>query len=312
MTAEEEKIGFIIKNSDNMPAFVYCWNEVQIAKAVVLIIHGMGEHAGRYRAFAEFLNKSGFIVYANDLRGHGKTAVSDNELGYVGKDGFNKIIKDEYALAEIIRARHPGLPVFLLGHSFGSFIAQDYITRYGGSLSGVILSGSALNKGPEVMFGKLMAGFLNMLTGSRKKSKLLNEICFGSFDRALGGKTGEFKWLTRDTAEIDKYIKDKFCGFEFSNNFFYYFFKGLSALYKPGKTRKIPLKLPVLICSGGMDPVGKCGRSVKSLYDMYRKAGLENIEIKLYKEARHEIINEINREEIFNDIIYWLNKNMGI
>jgi alpha-beta hydrolase superfamily lysophospholipase len=300
-----EQHEFVFNGSDGKAIHVYCWAEVENPKAAVQLVHGMAEHAARYGRFAEFLNKNGFIVYAGDHRGHGKTAGSVDETGFIGEDGFNRIVEDNYILTGIIKKKHCNLPVFLLGHSFGSFIAQDYITQYGDGLAGVILSGSTMKNGPDVKAGFLIAAAMTLL-GERKKNPLIDYLSFGSYNRKINKPWCKFAWLSRDEAEVGKYNNDPFCGEIFTTNFYYWFLKGLSGLYKKDKIAKIPVKLPVYIISGDNDPLGNYGKSVVKLYEMYKKLGIYDIQLKLYPGGRHEILNETNRDEVFSDILKWL------
>lgn len=305
---EQKEEIFCIQGKDGKEIFVHYWDKVQNPRGVVQIFHGMAEHGGRYGRFAEFLNENGFIVYADDHRGHGKTAGSVEELGYLGEDGFNRVVEDEHLLTHRIKANHPGLPVIVFAHSFGSFVGQEYITRYGSELNGVILSGSACKSGPDVTAGRTVAAIEMKLYGGRKKSRLMNSLAFSRFNSRIANPKQPFAWLSRDEEEVNKYVEDPFCGTVFTANFFYFFFRGLSHLYRKDKIMRIPKKLPVFICAGDGDPVGDYGKSVKKLYGMYKGIGMEDVELKLYPGARHEILNEVNRDEVFSHILNWINK----
>lgn len=298
--------GFFINGAEDKKIYTHTWEDVENPKGVVQIFHGMAEHGARYGDLAQFLNKNGYIVFADDHRGHGKTAEGTDELGYIGRNGFNRIIQDEYILTGLIKKKYPGLPLIILGHSFGSFIAQAYITSFGNEIDGVILSGSALNNGFEIKLGKLIAAFQLKFFNERKKAKLLNTMGFKKYNKRIVNPKSAFSWLSRNEEEVKKYDKDPLCGKICSLNFFYYLFEGLSKLYKAEKLRRIPDKLPIFICSGEEDPVGNYGKSVRKLYSMYKDKGVERVKIKLYPGGRHESINEINREEVYTDIIEWV------
>lgn len=248
--------GFYFKSNDGKEIYIHQWNDIANPKAVIQIFHGMAEHAGRYQRFAEFLNDNGFLVYADDHRGHGKTAGSVEEVGYIGEDGFNRIIDDERLLTELIKERHPGLPVFVFAHSFGTFIGQAYITLYGKDIDGIILSGSAARNQIEIIFGRVLTTIERVFTGERKKSLLLNAVCFGTYNKKITNLVSPFAWLSRDEEEVRKYEADEFCGAVFTVNFFYYLFKGFADLYRKGNFNKISQNLPVYIMSGAEDPVG--------------------------------------------------------
>ena len=254
MEVDRMEEGFYFRVADGKDIYTHCWEDVVDPKAIVQIFHGMGEHGARYGRLATFLNRNGFIVYANDHRGHGKTAETLEEIGYIGEDGFNGIVEDEHILTGIIKKKYPGFPVIILGHSFGSFVAQDYITRYGKEIYGAILSGSALNNGLNVMLGWVLTAIQKRFISDRKKAYLINKLGFSKFNSRIEKPKSIYAWLSRDDAEVKKYDADPFCGEILTINFFYFFFKGLIKLYKSEKIRSIPDKLPLYICSGSEDP----------------------------------------------------------
>ena len=304
-----EKQNAYIKGHGGWDLYLYQWNEVKDPVGAVQILHGMAEHTGRYKAFAEFLNKQGYVVYGHDHRGQGYSCKSLEELGSVGEESFNNAVQDANLVTQIIKKNHAELPVFIFAHSFGSFVGQEYITRYGHDIAGIILSGSAAQTGAEVSAGAFVAALQKRLFGSEKKGKLLNSLSFGSFNKRIKNPETSFDWLSRDGQEVSKYRADPRCGYVFSIGFYYYFFKGLKKLYQYDKLERIPLNLSIFILSGEEDPVGKYGQSVKKLDQIYRKLGLKAVELKLYSGGRHEMLNEINRDEVFMDIADWLNKN---
>jgi alpha-beta hydrolase superfamily lysophospholipase len=298
----------IIKAKDDKELYIYCWDKVENPKAMLHIFHGMAEHAGRYREFAEYLNNNGVIVYASDHRGHGKTAGIVEELGYIGEDGFNTIVEDKHLIFEQMKWEHPALPMFLLGHSFGSFLAQEYVIRYESELNGVMLLGSAVQKGPQVYAGILISYFEKLIFGERKQSKLLNKLSFGSYNRKTKDKVHKFAWLSTDKKEVIKYDEDSFCGSVFTTSFYYYFLNGLVRLYKKNRLISVPKELPIYIISGDEDPVGAYGKLVKKLFNLYKKIGVKDVKMKLYPGSRHEILNEVNKNEVYEDLLSWLTK----
>ena len=205
-----------IKAKDGKESYIYCWYKVKEPKAMLQIFHGMAEHAGRYKDFAQYLNSQGFIVYASDHRGHGKTAGTIEELGYIGKDGFNATVEDKRLIFQKMKEEHPELPMFLLGHSFGSFLAQEYIIRYGSELKGVILSGSALQKGLQVYAGSMISSIEKLIWGEKKQSKLLDHLSFGSYNKRIKDDEHKFAWLSTDLNQVKKYEDDPFCGTVFT------------------------------------------------------------------------------------------------
>lgn len=295
-----------IRAKDGKELYVYCWNNVIKPKAMIQIFHGMAEHSERYANFAEYLNSNGFIVYSSDHRGHGKTEGTVDKLGYIGKDGFNSIVEDKHLIQEQMKADYPELPIFIFGHSFGSFVAQEYILRYGKELKGVILCGSAAQRGPQVLAGTLISSIEKAIFGDKKQSNLLNYLSFGSYNRGIDDNGHKFSWLSTDLKEVSKYEEDPFCGTIFTTGFFYYFLKGVSKLYDKERLMKIPKELPIYIISGEKDPVGGNGKLVKELYKIYKEIGIRDIQMKLYPGARHELLNEIKKLEVYEDLLNWL------
>ncbi len=300
--------GFFIKGKDGQEIFVYCWEDVSNPKAVVQIFHGMAEHAGRYKEFAQYLNSRGFIVYADDHRGHGRTAGTVDQLGCIGGDGFNNIVNDEHVIKEFIQKKHKGLGIIILGHSFGSFVAQEYIMRYGRDIVGVILCGSAKKSGIDVGAGKILAYFQKSISGEDKKSKLLDFLSFGNNNKRIKDSKCKSAWLSTDKEAVKKFDEDPFCGTIFTAGFYYYFLKGLSQLYIKERLQQIPSSLPVFIIAGEEDPVGNYGKSVRKLHEIYTKRGIKDARLKLYKGQRHEILNEINRKKVFSDVARWIDE----
>lgn len=297
------------KGSNGQEIFTWCWSTAQKPRGILQIFHGMAEHAQRYTELAQYLNKEGFTVYACDMRGHGRTGELNSDSCHMDRDGFSGCIEDQALLMERIGQEYPGVPLVVLGHSFGSFLAQEFIKHYGNRISGVILSGSSLMKGADISAAYFLSR-LAIVSGNRKPGRLINKLSFGSYNKAIKNPSSEFSWLSRDEKIVRKYDEDNFCGNVLSNGFFNCFMGGLYKLYDG--MDKVPLDLPVCILSGAEDPVGKYGIGAKKLYDVYRKLGVTDLRIKLYPGARHEIINEINREDVYQDILQWLTEHCFI
>ena len=279
-------------------------------KGIVQIAHGMAETAERYERFANTLAEHGYKVYIHNHRGHGKTAGSVEELGHLAeRDGFRWLVYDMHQLSVIIRKHHPSLPLFLFGHSMGSFAAQKYSMQYGKELKGLILSGSNGNQGFVLNAGIAIASLEAKKKGRRAKSERMNSLMFGNFNKLFSPNRTEFDWLSRDEAEVDKYVADPFCGAVFTCGFYYDFLKGLKDIEKRKNRKKMPSELPLLLVAGDRDPVGKCGKGVTNLSKIYKRAGVKDITLKLYIEARHELLNESNREEVTEEILTWLDKH---
>jgi alpha-beta hydrolase superfamily lysophospholipase len=301
---------FTFRSDEGTEIYVNQWmpEEKAQVKGIVQIAHGMAETSDRYARFADRLTANGYIVYANDHRGHGKTAKTLEHVGYLAeKDGFHWLVEDVHKLSEIIKKSHPNLPLFLFGHSMGSFIAQRYITQYGNILKGVILSGSNGRQGIILNAALLLAKGEIRKNGRKARSEKLNSLIFGKYNKAFHPARTEFDWLSRDDAEVDKYINDPFCGGVFTAGFFYDFFTGLKEIEDKNKLKYIPKELPIYIFSGDKDPVGQNGKGIIKLYNTYQKLGIHDVAYKLYENGRHEMLNETNREEVMQDVIHWLN-----
>ena len=308
-----ETKNFTFKSEEGTEIYVYNWSPEagSEVRGVVQIAHGMAETAARYERFAEFMTKNGYIVYINDHRGHGKTAGSVEKLGILAEsDGFEWMVKDLHRLSGIIKKEHPGLPLFLYGHSMGSYVVQRYIMLYGGELAGALLSGSNGKQGAILTIGTLVAKGEIKKNGRNAKSEKLNQMSFGGFNKAFRPNRTDFDWLSRDNAEVDKYVSDPYCGTVFTAGFFFDLLTGLKANENSKNIDMVPKKLPILIFSGAMDPCGKNGKGVTKLYNTYKKHGIEEVTLKLYPEARHEVLNETNRDEVMADVAAWLDSHV--
>lgn len=297
---------FEYKGRDGNNIHVYNWKIENETRGIVQIFHGMAEHGGRYEEFATFLNNKGYEVYADDHRGHGKSVISIDDLGFIGKDGFNGMVEDEKILTDLIKKENPRTPIFIFAHSMGSFLAQEFITKYGNEIDGVILSGSSGKFGLDVKLAAFLAKIQLSLLGDKTPAKLLDNLSFGNYNKKITNPITKFDWLSRDENEVYKYNKDKYCGTLFPLRFYYEFFTALAKLHRKEKLKKIPKNLPIYILAGSFDPVGNYGKNVKKLKRKYEEMGIKKVKMKLYAGARHEIINELNREEVYNDIYIWL------
>ncbi|HBH1339605.1 TPA: alpha/beta hydrolase [Clostridioides difficile] len=305
---------FTFKGEEGLDIYTYKWEDENIKKpkAVIQIAHGMAETAQRYETFAKVLTKNGYIVYINDHRGHGKTAKIIENVGHLAeKEGFRCLVEDMYTLTNIIKKENEDLPIYLFGHSMGSFASQRYIMDYSNNLSGLILCGSNGKQGIILNLAHLIINREIKKYGRRSKSNKINNLIFGGEIIRRNEKT-KFDWLSRDKEQVEKYINDPFCGVVCSCGFFYDLVQGLKEIEDKENLKKVPLDIPIYIISGDKDPIGKNGKGVLKLRDRYIKLGVKDVTCKLYKDGRHELLNEINREEVFEDIICWLNNKIEI
>ncbi len=303
---------FTLKASDGKEIFVYKWlpEDTDNIWLVLQIAHGMAEHAARYRDFAQFLTSKGVAVYANDHRGHGKTAKNEKELGFFKeKDGWLFVLEDMNLLTKKINEELPGKKVVLFGHSMGSLLARAYISKYPNALDGVILSGTSGESGPIVGIGKFIASLQGIFSDIHKPSNLLNSMSFKEYNKPFKPAKTEFDWLSRDEQKVKEYVEDPLCGFVTSNRFYYDLLSLVQYINKLSTYQNAPAQMPMLFISGDKDPVGDFGKGVKKVFQKYSDTGHSNISMKLYPGARHELLNEINRQEIYGDIFNWLEEN---
>jgi len=308
-----ENKSFIAK--DNTEIFYKIWTpETQKPIAIVQIVHGMAEYVDRYNEFAEFLNKNNICVYAHDQRGHGQTGLSRGKGNYklakmgflASKNGWKLLIEDSKKMTDIIRANHQNTPIYILGHSMGSLVLRSYLLSYTDLPNGVIISGTTWGDKTKLWAGIILSNILSLLNGKSKYSRTLTKITFAGFNKPFYPLKTKYDWLSRDNERNQNYTNDPLCGFYCSNNFF----KDLSKLVlfasNSKNLAKIPKNLPMFLISGSMDPVGEFGKGVQKVFNNFTSLGVNDIKIKLYDGGRHEMLNEINRQEVYKDILNWI------
>tara|TARA_B110000046_G_scaffold184626_1_gene223630 strand:- start:2155 stop:3096 length:942 start_codon:yes stop_codon:yes gene_type:complete len=275
------------------------------------IMHGMAEHSARYADLAQFLNQKGIMVTAGDHRGHGLTGKAVDSLYHVAdNNGWNQMVDDQWQLIDSVAAEHD-LPLTILGHSMGSFMAIHVCQRYTKELTsrrlkGLILSGSNYDAPGAFKVVAGLAKIERLRVGGRNISTLLETLSFGAFNRAFRPNRTEKDWLSRDHEQVDIYISDPMCGGAISTQSWYDFLTGLAQLFTPKAMAQIDKELPVYLFAGELDPVGKQGKGVKKLKQILQKAGIQTVDLKLYAEGRHEMVNETNRNEVYGDVLKWL------
>ena len=273
-------------------------------RVTLQIAHGMGEHAARYRDFAEYLAARGVAVYANDHRGHGRTA---HTPGVFGEDGWNNILADMRQLNDVVAGRHPVAPRILLGHSMGALAAQHYATRYGDSIDALILSGSPGVGFPRrVWMLRAITRFERWRVGAWNESGLLASLLFGDANKLFEAHDASgFEWLSRDAEAVERYVSDPLCGFVPCTQSLLDMLDGAAEATSPEAIARTPERLPIYLFSGEDDPVHERGEGLDRLIDRLRVAGL-GPERKLYPGARHETLNETNRLEVYADVLLWI------
>ncbi len=301
---------FDFSASDGVLLRCYRWRPAGTPRAAVQIAHGMGEHAARYRRVGDRLAARGYLVIADDHRGHGETA-DPERLGDIGPDGWNRMITDMLELNEHLGKLAPGVPKVLLGHSMGSMLSQQYLFRHGDTLDAAILSGSpGLGKPFALWVSHTLARFERWRLGAGAASPLLDRMIFGAANDPFGGPTG-FEWLSRDADEVAKYVEDPQCGFVLRVGGLCDLFAGSREGLSPARIGAIPASLPLYVVSGAEDPVHGKGKGLDRLVAAYRKAGLTHVTDQRYVGGRHEMFNEINREVVVQDLIDWLDATLA-
>lgn len=287
------------------PALDAClWLPEEKPRAVVQLVHGMAEHIDRYDRAARALCDAGFAVVGHTHLGHGPRA----ELhGYFGpKDGWDNLIRDVHALRLQTEARFPGLPYFIFGHSMGSFVVRCYLMEHAEGLTGAVICGTGYYAPALTKFALLLSSAVCALGGAAKPSPLINAIGFSSSNAAFKPNRTDSDWLTRDNDIVDAFVADPDCGFIFTGSGYRDMFVGLNRLNDMDKVNSMPKDLPVLFISGGKDPVGQQGEGVKKVAEQFKGAGMKDVTMILYPEDRHEILNELDRDQVDHDLAAWL------
>lgn len=286
---------------------VYQWEATTRPRAVIHISHGMSEYGLRYAALASRLNEAGFIVYAHDHRGHGMTIDQGEQGHFADNNGWQLAVNDIATVVDYIREQHRGLPCFLLGHSMGSYLVQCYLmsSHHSKEIQGAILSGSNYASRPLLWFAIAIARLESLRQGKRGHSKLIDLLTFSDFNRRFKPQRTGFDWLSRDHQQVDAYINDPLCGFPCTNRLWTDLFEGLYNICSVNALSTIRNDLPLLIMGGAEDPVS-APKGQQKLASAYYKAGLLEVTTHIYPDGRHEMFNEINREQVIERLIQWL------
>ncbi len=284
---------------------VVIWEPREI-KAILQISHGMIEYVERYEEFATYLTGRGFLVVGNDHLGHGKTAGCDEDLGYFCEEKSAAVVEDLHHVTLEMKKQYPDIPYFLFGHSMGSFMARRYLMTYGQELTGAIIAGTGRKKPLVLATAKLVNGIVGLFKGERHRSKLMVKLAFGTYNKRIPNRRSDNDWLTRDEKIVDLYNAHKHCIFIFTVNGNKTLFDALTFIQEKENIAKLPKDLPIFMVAGAQDPVGDYGKGVVEVYESYKKHGMKDISLKLYEEDRHEILNELDRDTVYEDLAKWL------
>ena len=280
-------------------------------RAIVQIIHGIAEYIDRYDEFMSFLADNGIIAVGTDHLGHGKSIESEEQTGFFAyENGWDYVVRDEEVLRLAMHENYPELPIIVFGHSMGSFMARTLLIRYPDAFNAAIISGTGNQGAALVNGGLIMGNLVTGLKGAHHYSKFLNNLAFGSYNKIYDNPKTEYDWLSRDEANVQKYIDDPLCGFIPTCSLFRDMMTGVKFITNKKNLTAMNKDMPVYFMSGDMDPVGECGKGVQKAYNNFLEAGMKDVSIKLYPGGRHEMLNEINKDEVYTDILAWLDSKI--
>lgn len=302
-------IKFDSANGQNCVAAYYYDDGSNKPRAVVQISHGMCEYIERYKEFAAFLVEHGFAVCGNDHLGHGGTSAGGTDGFFAEKNGWQFVLEDIHTMNRLAAERYPGCPIFLLGHSMGSFFARLYAATYPETIHALVLSGTG-GPNPFAGVGVFLTDLLSRWKGPKHRSQWINRLAFGSYLSKIPNPATPYDWITRDAEIVKAYAADPKCTFVFTVSAFHDLMQTLKKVSTAEWAQKIPKAMPVALFSGDKDPVGDYGKGVVKVYEMLCNAGVQDVTLKLYEDGRHEMLNEINRQEVYRDILNWCNTHL--
>lgn len=274
---------------------------------IIQVVHGMVEHAQLYEAFASYITDKGYILCAHDHLGHGNTGLQSNSFGYFAdRDGYTLLIEDTHKLTQLMKIKYGNLPYFLVGHSMGSMIARNYLSSYHKDITGCILSGTA-GRHPLSFYGLYGLKLMAKLKGSKTVSPKVNKMMFNGYQDK---KDPNSNWATRDMQLVKAFEQDPLCQFTFTLSAYVDLLTMLRKCNKKAWFTSFPSDVPILLMSGYLDPVGMYGAGIRQVFEKLRKKDHTNVRIKLYKGEKHNILQDLNKEQVFNDVQDWIEKYM--
>lgn len=298
---------YIPSTNNRNQLHVAIWEPERETKAILQISHGMVEYIVRYDDFAKHLNQQGILVIGNDHLGHGQSVLDESEFGYFGKEKGSAVVDDLYEVTKYAKKQYgENIPYFLMGHSMGSFMARRYLMSYGEKITGAIISGTGYKTVPVLDAASFFTAVTKLFHGERYRSPFLKWLAFHTYNRKIADVKTENDWLTRDEAVVAAYNENPYCKFSFTVNGYETLFGVIKYIQKQNNWEKTPKQLPILMIAGEEDPVGSYGKDVKKVYKKYQQMGCSHIELRLYKDDRHELVNELDREGVYEDISQWI------
>ncbi|MEM7279100.1 MAG: alpha/beta fold hydrolase [Pseudomonadota bacterium] len=298
---EHQRVMLRAEDGHDIPLQV--WRPEGAPTHILQILHGLGEHSDRYARFAKAANERGIAVYCHDHRGHGEHA---DQLGYfAAKNGWGLLVADALAVFRHVEAEHSGVPIILLGHSMGSYIAQSFLIRHSPSIAALILSSSTWPSRAKLFFGSILAHIESWRLDRHRHSPLLDKLGFGDFNKPFQPARTELDWLSRDDAEVDRYIEDPLCGGPYTTGLWLDLTSGLKEIASDAALRRIDASLPILITGGAADPIGG-DKGMTKLLLHYAQTGHQRLKVKIYPEGRHEMLNDSVRDQVTSDWLDWI------
>lgn len=296
---------FHITSRDGKTSLACYRTDCKNPQALLQVSHGMSEYFKRYSAFATFLARRGILVFGHDHLGHGESVSSEKDLGFIASSGgADLLVEDVHALSLHMKEEYPNLPLFLFGHSMGSFVAREAVARHHGTYAGAIFCGTA-GPGMPTGAGMLLAKLLTLFFGERHRSALLRSITFAGYNKKYRNVETSMDWLTRDSDTVAAYLSDPLCGFTFTLRAYQDLFTLIEWVSRKEWAERLPKNIPYLVVSGEMDPVGGWGAGAKKVADRLTEAGL-NTTFRLHPEMRHEILNELGFERVWEELELWV------
>lgn len=309
----KEEFQFLSRDNQTQIHAVRWIPDVERPVCIVQIVHGMAEYVERYEEFARFLTQKGVLVTGEDHLGHGGSIRQDKNPGYFcSQDPATVVVRDVHRLKKLTQEAYPGIPYFILGHSMGSFITRNYLCRYGSGIDGAVIMGTGMQ--PTALLGvtKALVRLQKLFFGENHISPFMDRCAFDSYNKKIKNVRTSMDWLTKEDAVVDAYLMDPLCGFTFTVNGFGTLTELIWRLHKQKNLKRIPQELPIFMVSGEEDPVGAYGKGVLKAYTSMKKAGVQNIALKMYSGDRHELLNETDREQVMQDIWNWISGYMSV